>query len=206
MLNHEHASIAVMPEAELIARLMRYPYLLCDLVQVHGIPDGCQHRLSVPLGELTGPYQGDVDILLSVPGAHQEATAIEVKRVKYSGAPLKRNKLNSLAKGVDQANRLASLRFWQVYLYVIVVVDSRLQNAGKLTYDGLSLEMAQDLEEAISPFGLDERVGMIHLDYEQPMDCEPLTCGAGGARVIRLARAAAQRNEVTAWVAAQFSN
>jgi hypothetical protein len=46
-------------------------------------------------------------------------------------------------KAVSQANRLAEMGFAQVYLFVIVVVDSRENNQGRYTYEGSTPDCSQ---------------------------------------------------------------
>jgi hypothetical protein len=158
----------------------------------------------VPLSGLPDKPRGDVDILLVVPGRPDLATAIQVKRIKVGAAALRTrrpNKLHELKKGVRQANVLARIGFSQVYLYVFVVVDSREQNAGRISYDGPSSELRSLIRQVISPRGLDQRVGLIHFEFVQPMDDEPLGSGTYGADLVRLAESMAQPPEVTTWVA-----
>jgi hypothetical protein len=162
MLNQQHRSIANISEQDLVRQLVERPDWKSDLLEIHGIPQGSKYKFCVPLKGLTGTHQGDVDILLSVPGSPELATAIEVKRVKVSGKPLKINKLGEVRKGVQQANALSTLGFFQVYFYVLVLVDSRELNDGNYTYDELSANMTTRIEAAVSPLGLNKRVGMVH--------------------------------------------
>ncbi len=87
--------------------------------------------------------KGDVDILLYNRDRPQHSVAIEVKRVKFSSeaiVTLRPNKVHELAKGVEQANRLARIGFSQVYFYPFIVVDSRVRNGGHNTWAGTSME------------------------------------------------------------------
>ena len=199
-----HRSIADIPEAALVKRLITDPYWRWRLLQIYGIPADSIPFPSVPLRGLTGQSQGDVDILLSVPGRPDLATAIEVKIIKVGAAALRNqtpNKLRGFKEGVRQSNRLARIGFSQVYLYVFVVVDSREKNAGRITYEGLPPELRRLIERAISPSGLDTRVGLMYHELVQPMDNEPLGTGTYSGHLVRLAELAAQPAELTAWVA-----
>src|SRR5205807_941816 len=100
------------------------------------------------------------------------AIAIEAKRVKVRSGRL--NKLHDFKKGVRQANLLARIGFSQVYLFVFVVVDSREQNAGRMSYDGTDSYLRSVIEQAISVSDLDPRVGLMHYEFVQPMDHAPL--------------------------------
>ena len=94
---------------------------------------------------------------------------------------------------------------WQVYLYVIVVVDAREQNAGRNTFAGLSSELKSMVYSTISTQGLDDRVGLGQLEFTQPMDYAPLTTGTHGLHLRRLSASAPQSEELTRWVADIFS-
>jgi hypothetical protein len=81
------------------------------------------------------------------------------------------------------------------------VVDSREQNGGRITYDGLPIDLASAISRFISPVGLQPRVGLIHYEFVQPMDDRPLGIGTSGGHLIRLAEPTVQAEEVTNWVA-----
>ena len=131
-------------------------------------------------------------------------TAIEVKRIKVgasafrSGQP---NKLHEFEKGVRQANLLAAVGFSQVYLYVIVVIDSREQNASRITYDGPTPELRHTIRSAISIAGLESRIGLEHHEFVQPMDSAPLGLGTYFGHLDRIAQTAQQPTALTEWVA-----
>lgn len=71
------------------------------------------------------------------------------------------------AEGVEQANRDARRGFWQVYLWVFVLVDSRLRNAGRLTYDGLDSYLCSRVGQTISTARLLPRVGLMKFEWVQ---------------------------------------
>ncbi len=199
-----HTSIAAISEASLIDLLIRDRHWRSRVLGIQGIHSDSTPFQSVPLSGLPGKPRGDVDILLVVPGRPDLATAIQVKRIKAGAAAIRTgrpNKLYELKKGVRQANVLARIGFLQVYLYVFVVVDGREQNAGRISYDGLSPELRSLIGQVISPSGLDQRAGLIHYEFVQPMDDEPLGIGTYGGHLVRLAESMAQPPEVTTWVA-----
>ena len=168
------------------------------------MPDDPVVLQKVPLQDAPGDFVGDVDVLLCAPDRPSVATAIEVKRVKIgasafrSGQP---NKLREYRKAVRQANLLVKVGFAQVYLYVIVVVDSRENNDGRYTYDGPTPELHAAVESTISLEKLEPRVGLVRYEFVQSMDHPPLTLGTSGGSLARLAQAAPQRTDVTTWVA-----
>lgn len=180
------------------------PHWRSRLLNIHGIPRESIPFQRVPLNGLPGTPVGDVDILLSVPGRPELATAIQVKRVKVGAAALRDqrpNKLQEFKKGVRQANLLAKIGFSLVYLYVFVVVDSREINAGRSLYKGLTKELRSLIERAISPHGLHVRVGLMYHEFVQPMDNVPLGTGTYFGHLVRSARPISQPAEVTSWVA-----
>src|SRR5579859_8100898 len=140
MKTMSHPSIADIPEDHLIRILLSDPYWRPNIFGLDGIPDDALDRQRVPLLTAPGHFFGDIDILLSAPDHPEQAVAFEVKRIKFGARHLrnrKPSKLGNLKKAVQQANRLAKVGFWRVYLYVVTVVDSREQNEGQVTYAGL---------------------------------------------------------------------
>src|SRR5262249_41218414 len=108
-------------------------------------------------------------------------------------------------KLVQQSNLLAQMGFWQVYAMVIVVVDTREQNAGKITYSGLPSRLHSVIENAVSPEHLHERAGLVEMNFTQPMDHAPLTVGTQGLNLRRPSKTAVQSKELTEWVAGIFA-
>ena len=159
-----HSSIADIPEDQLVERLLSDPLWPSELFELHGMPRGMRNKHRVQLDSAPGNFKGDIDALLSAPHLPEQAVAYQVKRIKF-GIPALRpggrpNKLHEFEKAAQQANLLARIGFWQVYLYVIVVVDAREQNAGKNAYAGLSSELRSLVSSVISTRGLDHRVGL----------------------------------------------
>jgi len=87
---------------------------------------------------------------------------------------------------------------------VLVVVDSREKNMGKISYDGADSELRSLIERAISVGGLNARVGLVHYEFVQPMDYPPLgVCAldAYGAHLIRSAQTVPQPAVLSRWLA-----
>ena len=75
-------SIAEIPEADLVRRLLADTYWRDRFLNIHGIPDRANTYPEVmlePLGAM-----GDIDILAVDPNAPHFATGIQVKRVKVA--------------------------------------------------------------------------------------------------------------------------
>jgi len=205
-----HTSIADIREEHFIEQLLGSdPYWRLNLFNILGIDRDPTPLLQVPL---TGLEQGDIDILLVAQDRPQTATAIQVKRIKVSPRALQTgrpNRLRDLKEGKEQANRLAQLGFWQVYLYVFVIVDSRELNAeeiatGKISYRGMGQPLRSVVEQAMSPEGLNERVGFVHCEFTQAME-HPITVDTSGLHLIRLAQPNEQLPNVTEWVAGAYA-
>jgi hypothetical protein len=199
-----HASLADIPEKDLVRRLVENPLSRADLLGVRGMPTDPLMFQALDLRDTPGSVQTDVDLLFLKTNAPEAAVAIEVKRIKVhaptfaSGIP---NKLQEYEKAVGQVNLLASVGFAQVYLYVFVVVDSRHHNAGRVTYAGLTPQLEARIDAVISLLNLDARIGLVVHELVQPMDHPPLTVGAGGMELRRLATPAHQPAELTQWLA-----
>ena len=141
-------SIADINEALLVEMLLASSPVQRDrIIGLHGIANDVQDFQAVPLTDVPGDItRGDIDILLCSPERPEQATAIQVKRVKVGPEAMrtgKPNKLPDLKKGVEQANRLAEIGFSQVYLYIFIVVDSREKNAGQYSFSGASTEIGR---------------------------------------------------------------
>jgi hypothetical protein len=204
-----HISIAEIPEDKLVGRLLADPLWGIEFFHFAGMPAGMVNRQGVSLATAPGNPEGDIDVLFSAPESPEQAVAYQVKRIKFginqlrNGTP---NKLGEFKKLSQQANLLARMGFWQVYADVIVVVDAREQNAGKVTYEGLSSKMRSLVYSFISSSIqlLDERVGLGVMDFIQPMDYAPFEVGTHGLHVRRFATPTKQSEELTKWVAGVF--
>jgi len=172
------------------------------------MPRGMVNRQRVPLNAAPGTFKGDIDALLCLPNHPEQAVAYQVKRIKFGIDQLSNrtpSKLREYKKLAQQANLLAQMGFWQVYAYVVVVVDAREQNAGKNTYAGLSSKLKSQVASAISVEPLDGRVGLGMLEFTQPMDYKPFTVGFNGFNLRRLSTPGVQSQDLTKWVAGLFS-
>ena len=202
-----YPSIAEIPENLLVEHLMSDNYWRATVLGLHGVPADPVILQCVPLNGTPGSFKGDVDILLCSADDPRLATAVEVKRIKVGASAFhvgQPNKLHEFEVGVRQANMLADIGFCQVYLYVLVVVDSREQNAGRRTYDGLTPDLRRIISDTISTGSLAPRVGLFECEFVQPMDHAPLGVGSYSGRLHRLAQPVAQAPALTNWVAQQL--
>jgi hypothetical protein len=199
-----HRSLAEIPEHELIQLLMAQRHGRDFMFGIKGMPNNPRVLMRVPLAGAPGGVRGDVDLLLVEPLLPLDSVAIEVKRVRVGARSFepagKPNKLSDYREGVRQANLLAEIGFAQVYLYVLVVVDSRIRNKGKYSYDGITPELQAEIDAVVTLDGLNPRAGLVVSELVQSMDYEPLTLGAGGGHLRRLATPAIQPAALTAWV------
>lgn len=199
----KYESLANITEGDLVERLMNNRHWRGRFIGgLQGIPSDVVHHLQVPLNKAPGSPSGDIDILLIPPGCPEQCIAIEVKRVKVSSSTFKNgipNKLQELEKARRQANLLAKIGFAQVYCFILVVVDSRTNNSDPHSYDGLTTELATMINAAITTEGLDQRVGLIHFEFVQSINDEPLGSGTYGGHLKRLALGISQPSEITTW-------
>lgn len=200
-------SIAEIPEPELVRRLLADPHWRERFLCIHGIPDEPRALSEVPLTGTRG--EGDIDILAVDPSTPEEATAIQVKRIKVSqrtfetGLP---NGFPAIKHLQRQSSLLVRLGFWQVFSYAIVVVDSRANNQGVYAFDGLTADLRSRIESALSMEGLHANVGFIQFELCQPIDHEPLSTGTFFAHIRRMPRTQPQPEAITAWVRARLAN
>ncbi len=203
-----HRSLTDLNEGEFIERLTAGPSWRSPFLGIKGIPSDALPSRALRFTGLPGSPLGDVDLLLSSPGRPETSIALEAKKVKVSRAGLRSgqpNNRNGLVKGIRQANLLERIGFSQVYLWVFVAVDSREQNGGRITFEGLSPDLAGKIRGWIEPLvaNLHPRAGLVQLELVQPMDYAPLGQGTTHLHLIRLATPAPQPSAVTAWVNAQ---
>lgn len=198
-----HSSIADITEAEFIHRLLIDAYWRSQVFNIAGMPPDPSAFASVDLKGVPGEFRGDIDVLLCPPPRPELATAISVKRIKFGPSQIRNgrpNKLGELKKATDQANILAAVGLHLVYSFVFVAVDAREQNAGTLSYAGLSVELSHLIRRAVTTEGLAPRIGLYLTEYVQPMDHEPLSVGSFGGHLIRNAQPVQQMDELTEWV------
>jgi hypothetical protein len=152
--------------------------------------------------------KGDIDILVVPRDAPELSTAIQVNRLPVRVGGPSQPKLETIAgraqrlfdEGVIQATADARLGFSQVYLWMFILVDSREQNERRYTYEGAKLDVKSRATNPISPSRLPDHVGLMTLEWAQPMDRPPPELGTSGGQLARLARRVTQPPELTAWL------
>lgn len=203
-----HRSIADVSEHDLVDRILTDPLWHADLFEIFGNPKEPRYKTRVRLDDAPNEPKGDVDVLFCAPPNFGETVAVEVKRIKCGMASLRPggrpNKLHEYEKAVDQANRLADIGFWKVYLYVITVVDAREQNAGKISYSGLSTKLKSLVSSVMTTERLQPRIGFCSLDFTQPMDHAPFSVGTRGMSIQRLATPYSQSADLTRWIGKKY--
>jgi hypothetical protein len=206
----EHDSLAEIAEQNLVRQLLSQPRDRSTLLNFVGFPNDARVFPEIPLDNVLGNFQGDIDLLVCAPGRADTAIAIQVKRVKVGANAFRRgtpNKLKKVREGVWQTNDLAHIGFSQVYLYLLVSVDSRENNAGQPSYAGMAPEHRNAIEDEIATCvnDLDQRAGLVIFHFVQPMDYAPLNGSwCGGKQLHHRAQAVTQPANVTAWVAQQI--
>lgn len=211
-----HESLAEIDEDRLVNRIVTDICWGRDFFQFHGMPPGMISKQCVSLTGAPGDLKGDIDVLFCAPNLPEQAVAYQIKRVKFGINQLRNgipSKLQEFKKLAQQTNLISRMGLWQVYAYFILVVDAREQNAeaqntGKLTFQGLSSELRNLVNSAVSSATslFDDRIGLGQMEFEQTMDSKPFTFGTHGLHIRRFAEAASQSEELTKWVAGLFSN
>ncbi len=174
-----------------------------------GLPETALYRSEV-MDPFYRPTEGDLDLVLWNGAKPQLAVAVECKRVKVTtldGYYDKVNKLNDVAEGVWQANRLyKKFPFFQTYLMVITAVDASLQQEANLLCRGASATRSPDYGETrtlprIIYFpeheALDRNIGIIFVELVQASGMSFVDCGGLGVYVHRTAQPREQLGDVT---------
>ena len=198
-------SIADIAEGKLVEKLLTDShYRNYRLLNNLGIPKDAEAYPTVSHNALGRP--GDIDILVVNPVKPEFATAIQVKRIKVVDKTFKTdkppNKLEDLKTLHWQTNILVEFGFWKVFSFVIVVIDSRSNNSGKLCFDGLNNDVRLKLEKPLSDSikHLNDTAGYICIELNQPMDFPPLTIGTFTSRSLRIPTLRQQSDCLTQWV------
>lgn len=204
-----HQSITEVKEHDFVGMFLRDLYYRNAYLNIKGFEaDDAVIWKDIPLRKFRKNVPGDVDILIVPNGRAEQSTAIQVKRYKIKiesdDADYSRQvgwMADLFDEGVRQANENAELGFSQVYLWIAVLIDSRVRNAGRYTYDGADSRLRSAIRNTISTAKLHPRVGLIHNEFVQGMDRPPFELSAGGLSLDRIATAAEQPQDVTQWLA-----
>jgi len=115
------------------------------------------------------------------------------------------NRLEELEDGVRQANMLADIGFSQVYLYVVVVADTRKETMGQDVWAGLTSELRELIYRRVSALVLFKRIGIFRHDFIQTKDYEPFEVGSRQHHLLKPATALEQKHDLSHWVAAAMA-
>ena len=203
-----HESITEIGEHDFVAMLLRDLHYRNSYLNIHGLEaDDAVIWKDVPLRKFRKHLPGDVDILVVPTGRAEQGAAIQVKRFKLkiesddADYTLQIKGMADLfEKGVQQANSDAALGFSQVYLWIAVLIDSRIRNAGRLTYDGPDSTLRSQIKNTISTAKLHPRVGLIENEFVQGMDRPPFELSSSGLSLDRKATSVEQPEELTRWL------
>jgi hypothetical protein len=202
-----HESLADVKEGPLVEKILDDTGYRNMLLNIKGIlSNGERPRTEVPLSSFRQDLRGDIDILVLPAGEPTESTAIQVKRfaAKVENDETDEYHVNRFRKlfkkGIDQTDELVRAGFAQVYLWVVLALDTRKQNGGRFVYDGAGCNLRSAISDVISPVRLNPRVGLMSFEFVQPMDRAPLTFGTHGGHLERLAKSVSQPAELTAWL------
>ena len=206
----EHDSIADIHEGKLVKYLLAVPYWRQWMFGHYGIPSDPIYRDMVSLNTVPGglPRQGDIDVLLCGQGRFEEAVAYQVKRVKVSLAQLQAKtpgKLRGIQKGIQQANDLATLGFWKVYLYIFALIDARQLNLlgdDRIHFNEINHKIELAINSSLQT--LQSRIGVFTVELVQTTDSHPMTFDHSHGHLRRPGAPLTQRYELTKWVSEQL--
>jgi hypothetical protein len=203
-----HLSITKILEQDFIEKILNDLHYRANLFNIKDLDAAdALIKSGVELREFRIDLIGDIDVLIVPRGSPERSTAIQVKRfpvnVREDGHDWQRDRMTRLfQKGIIQANYAArAVGFSQVYFWTFVLADTRWQNGGRYTYDGPDSALHSEIRYAMSPVGLDRRVGLVHFEWVQPMDRPPLELATYGGSLENLAARATQPLELTEWLA-----
>ena len=144
-------SVTTWPEARIVDFIVAHPALRTFFLDVLLRTPGAfvRTRAIEPFISDRSRKPGDVDVMVA--DRPDEALAIECKRVKLTAidqAHNRVNKLEQLADGVQQANALHDLGFFQTYFAILTAVDARIQTHRNIPNRGLDPETTHNYGEA----------------------------------------------------------
>lgn len=206
-----HDSIADIHEGSLVEYLIGVPYWRAWTFQHFGIPKKPVYRERVPLNSAPGgpQFRGDIDVILCDPNHFEETVVYEVKRIKVGLSQVRSKapaKLQDLKEAVRQANLLADIGFWKVFLYILCEIDARelnLLNDDRLHFNQIKAKI--DTAIGLCMGNLNSRIGVTSFEFVQTTDSPPHTMDQSGGYLRRQAAPTAQSYELTKWIGELFT-
>lgn len=118
---------------------------------------------------------GDIDIIICDKNKPQEPIAIEVKIFKAKldengEANFKGRMTRNFKKGVEQANGLKNIRFYNSYLLLLIEVDGRDNHVNNLISRNLNNRNFKKIYNFPYKENLCQDVGIIYIEVIQPTD------------------------------------
>jgi hypothetical protein len=138
-----------------------------------GLPESAKHCFSVtsPVLPRGCTRPGDIDWLSADVTRPELAVVAECKRVKVaarSDGSDHVNKIESLGRGVRQANALVSYGLHRTFLIIIIVVDGRSRTENNVVFRGMNEETFQRVYEFPDRDALNDDVGVAYIEVVQP--------------------------------------
>ena len=177
-----------------------------------GLPPDAYYQPEV-IQPFYSPGEGDLDLVLCPRSAPTQAICLECKRVKIeivNEGQDRINKLQGIARGVYQANRLYNgpHSFFQTYLVIITEVVASRQNQSNIPMRGVRSHSRPErgdigrttfrqLVEFPSRESLDHNIGILFLELVQPSLVSIDTQASVRICIYRRATPPEQRNSVT---------
>src|SRR6185312_77740 len=206
----EQDSIADIHEDKLVEYLLTDPYWRQWMFGHYGIPSDPIYQDRLLLNTVPGglPRKGDIDILLCGKGRFEEAVAYQAKRVKVGLAQLQARtpgKLKGIQEGVRQANDLADIGFWKVYLYIFALIDARELNLlgdDRIHFNEINHKIQLAINSSLQT--LQNRIGVFTVELVQATDSHPMTFDHSHGHLRRPGEPVTQSYELTKWVSEQL--
>lgn len=185
---------------------------MLGLFSSFGIPKKPAYRERVPLNSAPGgpQFRGDIDVILCDPDHFEETVVYQVKRIKVGLSQVRSKapaKLQDLKEAVRQANLLAEIGFWKVFLYILSEIDARelnLLSDDRLHFNQIKAKI--DTAIGLCMGNLNSRIGVTSFEFVQTTDSPPHTMDQSGGYLRRQAPPTAQSHELTNWIGELFTS
>ena len=197
-------SIATLTETEILRYLFDWSWSRALILAELGLTDRTKHALSVgaPFA-IRNLKPGDVDAVLCDLQQPAQSVALECKRVRVVSSESGSNRVNRLenfGRAHDQANALAKLRFHRTFLTCIALADARLEPVPNFAVRGVSSATFQRLFDTAMSMPLEPEVGVLYIEFSQPVEASIDTAGCLSVGTLRLPRSQDQGEYLTSRV------
>ena len=142
----------------------------------------------------------ELDAMIWPTGDPSNAIVIEGKRLRVDGDTVVTHQIGGLSgiiEGAHQVRAHVQRGFSRVYLAVFVEVDSRTYSGGHWIGGGLPWALSKQVIDSVETPLVDDEVGILVFEVDQPVDSDVLLSGGFGLRHSRVAPHRRQPDELT---------